>query len=210
MCGTAAPGCAQISSCGMSMKRRKTKDHVAQPPSAVPPESSKPPLAKPGRAKYKRNLPHIQTEGKTFFITFCTYKRWILPESIRDLVIRHCLHDHERKVWVHGLLVMPDHVHIIITPLVDAMGTFYSLAEILGSIKGASAHKINRTLGRKGHVWQDESFDQIFRSHENAREKVQYICENPVRKGIARGVQEYPWLWREWVEGQKGAAGRNQ
>lgn len=185
--------------------KRKTDNHVAQPPSAVPSAGGEPPLAKPGKARYKRNLPHIQTKGKTFFITFCTHKRWMLPESVRNLVIRHCLHDHQVKVWVHGLVVMPDHVHMIITPLADAMGNFYSLTEILGSIKGASAHTINERLGRKGHLWQDESHDHILRSDESARDKAEYICENPLRKGLVKDVDDYPWLWREWIEGEHEA-----
>ena len=54
---------------------------------------------------------------------------------------------------------MPDHVHLIFTPLIDyeAMEVC-SLAEIMDAIKGASAHKINHALQRKGRVWQAECF----------------------------------------------------
>ena len=177
---------------------------VAQPPPAVTPGNH--PTAKPVKGYYRRNLPHIQQEDKSIFITFSTYKRWELPESVRDLVIKHCLHDHGNKLLVHGIVVMPDHVHIVISPLKDSSGEIYGLSEIMSGIKGASAHSINKTIKRQGHVWQDESFDRVLRSDEKIIEKVEYICQNPVRKGLVKRVDDYPWLWREWVEGEKATA----
>lgn len=159
-------------------------------------------LAKPAKDSYRRRLPHIQREGKTLFITFSTFKRWILPEAVRHLVIKHCLHDHGKKYILHGIVVMPDHVHMIITPLKDDYGGTYGLAEIMKSIKGVSARSINRKLNRRGSVWQEESFDHILRSGEHAQSKVEYILANPVRKGLVEKVDDYPWLWREWVEGE--------
>jgi len=96
---------------------------------------------------------------------------------------------------------MPDHVHMIFTPLNDQEGNLFSLAEIMSGIKGASAPSINKALNRRGRVWQDESFDHVLRSDESAQGKGQYIFENPVCKGLVKEVDEYPWLWREWVEG---------
>ena len=155
---------------------------VAQPPSAVTPGG--PAKAKHAHSHYRRNLPHIQHEDKSIFVIFSTYKRWELPESVRDLVIKHCLHDHGRKLTVHGIVVMPDHVHMVISPLRDPVGDIFGLAEILGGIKGASAHSINKFLNRKGRVWQDESFDHLLRSDEKINEKVEYLCQNPTRKGL--------------------------
>ena len=96
---------------------------------------------------------------------------------------------------------MPDHVHMVFTPLWDEQGHSYTLAEITNGIKGASAHSVNHLLKRKGSVWQDESFDRVLRSNEAVRAKVEYTCANPVRKGLCRNADEYPWLWREWIEG---------
>ena len=178
---------------------------VAQPPPAVPSDSLS--KAKPARTHYRRNLPHIQQEDKPVFVTFTTYKRWELPESVRPLVIKHGLHDHGRKLAVHGIVVMPDHVHMVFTPLRDAQGDICGLAEIMHGIKGASAHSINKLLDRKGRVWQDESFYHVLRSDEKIHSKVIYLCENPIRKGLVSSIDEYPWLWREWVEGEGTAGG---
>jgi REP element-mobilizing transposase RayT len=178
------------------------KGNVEQPPPAVPIQDCHS-LAKPAKNEYRRNLPHFQAEYKPIFLTFCTFRRWILPDAVRSLVLRHCLHEHGRKLVVHGVVVMPDHVHLIISPLQDPKGNIYGLAEIMNGIKGASAHSINKKLNRKGPVWQYESFDHVLRSDEKIREKVEYICQNPVRKGLVEKEDDYPWLWREWVEGEK-------
>lgn len=79
---------------------------------------------------------------------------------------------------------MPDHVHLIFTPLVNLeKAAVCSLAEITDAIKGASAHKINRAIHRKGRVWQAESLDHVLRSSESLAAKIQYVLENPVRAG---------------------------
>jgi REP element-mobilizing transposase RayT len=96
---------------------------------------------------------------------------------------------------------MPDHVHLLFSPLSDGDGEPYGLAEIMSGIKGASAHTVNRLLGRKGHVWEEESFDRLLRSDEKVREKAEYICANPVRANLVAREDDWSWLWREWVEG---------
>jgi REP element-mobilizing transposase RayT len=138
---------------------------------------------------------------RPIFITFCTADRWTLPEIVRPLVMKHCLHDHNTKYRMHGLMVMPDHVHMILSLHRDHRGVPYGFAEILNGIKGASAHSIDKALNRKGHVWQDESYDHVLRTSERLREAVEYVCYNPIRKGLVTKIEDWPWLWREWVEG---------
>jgi putative transposase len=64
------------------------------------------------------------------------------------------------------------------------------------AIKGSSARKINVLLGRSGPVWQEEFFDHVLRSNESLAEKVEYVCQNPVRAGLVAASGEYRWLWR--------------
>jgi putative transposase len=90
--------------------------------------------------------------------------------------------------------MMPDHVHLIFTPLYDGEN-LYSVAEIMQGIKGASAHKINRLLSRRGQVWQRESLDRVLRREESIRAKVEYMIQNPVRAGLVKTAAEYRWLW---------------
>lgn len=123
-----------------------------------------------------------------------------MPESVRSVITDHCLRDHGLKMFLHGVVVMPDHVHMVITPMTDEQGGTYGLAEILQGIKGSSARSINKIIGHEGKVWQRESFDRMLRSFENARSKFEYISQNPVRKELVANEDDYPWLWREWKD----------
>ncbi|MGA8273688.1 MAG: transposase [Candidatus Sulfotelmatobacter sp.] len=150
------------------------------------------------QAFYRSQLPHLQCDYKAHFITFCTDHRWILPELGRDIALQCCVHDHGTKFDLRVAVVMPDHVHMIFTPLINQQAMeIYSLAEIRDAIKGTSAHRVNKMLGRKGRVWQAESFDHVVRSSENLDAKVAYLIENPVRAGLVGELTDYPWLWRK-------------
>jgi REP element-mobilizing transposase RayT len=150
------------------------------------------------KAFYRRQLPHLQRDNKPHFLTFCTHHRWTLPQPVRSIVLSCCLHDEGAKMDVQAVVVMPDHVHMIFTPLVNRTEMeVCSLAEIMDAIKGASAHKINQFLRRTGRVWQAESFDHVVRSSEGLDQKVQYLLENPVRRGLVGRWQDYSWLWHK-------------
>lgn len=157
--------------------------------------------AKPAPASYKRRLPHLQLPDIPIFVTFNTHKRWLLPPEARDLALKCMLHDHPSKYILHAAVVMPDHAHMLMTPNRDGDGNTFGLVQIMQAIKSASAHGINRQLSRSGAVWQEEYFDRLLRSDEKLREKAGYICANPVRAGLVSTESDWPWLWREWIEG---------
>jgi REP element-mobilizing transposase RayT len=151
----------------------------------------------PRKYEYRRNLPHYQKDNRILFITYSTWHRWKLPEIAKDLALESCRRAHGRKYSLYAAVVMPDHVHLICTPLMDENGSI-SIPEITRTIKSESAHRINNVLARIGRVWQDESFDHILRGDESLRKKVGYILENPVRAGLVASPCEYRWLW--WDE----------
>ena len=146
---------------------------------------------------YCRNLPHLQKDFTPHFITFVTKFRWILPPVARDIVVSSCCHDHRQKYELYVAVVMPDHVHMILTPLIDeSTCEIYSLTEIMRMIKSASAHLINGRLNRQGAVWQQESFDHVLRSSEGLDRKIEYVLQNPVRRGLVKDWRDYKWMWQ--------------
>ncbi len=146
--------------------------------------------------EYRRRLPHYQPDNKIFFITFCTHKRWRMPERVRRIVLDACRTGNGILFDLLAVVVMPDHVHIALVPNALPDGTV-SVAKIMQVIKGASAHCINRDFGRRGPVWQQESFDRALRRQEDVDLKNDYMLENPVRAGLAGNPLDYPWLWRK-------------
>lgn len=155
--------------------------------------------AKPLTGDFKRRLPHFEGSGSPIFTTFCTAGRWELPPSARDLVMGHILHDHGVRLWVICAVVMPDHVHLVYRPYVDPGGNRYTKGEVIGAMKGAASHSVNKLLERTGPVWQAESFDHVVRRSEGLDAKLDYICNNPVRKGLCSSPDLYPWLYRSWL-----------
>ena len=145
---------------------------------------------------YRRRLPHIQKDARPLFVTFTTNHRWKLPASARDILLDVCLKENGTKLDLHAAVVMPDHAHLLFTPSRGPDGWSYSLPEIMHAIKGASAWRINHLLNRAGPVWQAEFFDHVLRSNDSLAEKVEYVCENPVRAGLVKKENEYRWLWR--------------
>ena len=154
---------------------------------------------------YRRNLPHIEKPGATYFVDFSTRREFILPEDARSLIFEHCLFENGRKVHLHAFVVMPDHVHMLFTPLFDEQGEPFALAKIMNSIKGASSHSVNKLLGCKGGLWEAESFDRIIRSDADFEYRMLYIVQNPIAAGLAKGPDDYPWAWRESAQPRAAA-----
>src|SRR5262249_44366034 len=145
--------------------------------------------------QYRRRLPHFQKFGRALFVTFCKLSHDPFSDRARDLVLKHCIYEHGRRIDLYAAVIMPDHVHILFTPLRNEEGWPFPIPQILKMIKGTSARDINRLHGSGGPVWQDESFDHVLRSQESLEEKMEYIRMNPVRAGLVYKPGEYRWLW---------------
>ena len=99
----------------------------------------------------------------------------VLREELRrDDGHRHHLGD---------FVIMPNHVHLLITPVDDVEPNSFrstKLEQILKSIKGASAAACNRRCDRAGSFWQADSYDHMVRSLEQLSAYREYIARNPL------------------------------
>ncbi len=146
---------------------------------------------------YRRRLPHLQKFDCPIFVTFCKRTQEPLSPAARSLILEHCLIGNNRTMHLHAVVIMPEHVHLLLTPLRNADGWPFPLKDILKLIKGPAARSVNRLTGAHGALWQDESFDHVLRSNESFDEKLEYIRQNPVRRALAARPGEYQWLWVE-------------
>ena len=79
---------------------------------------------------------------------------------------------------LHAFVVMPNHVHLLITPAIP-------LAKLTKSLKGITARRANEILGLTGKsFWQKESYDHMVRSRLEFANIHGYIEHNPVRAGL--------------------------
>lgn len=116
---------------------------------------------------------------------------------------------------------MPDHAHLILQPLEKDKDSYYSIAEIMHSIKSFSAKEIIKLLRDTSlkpgtlvtgetpvvpisvplTIWLDENFDRIIRDEKEYLEKMNYIINNPIKKGLVEKPEDYKWLYvKGWLE----------
>lgn len=115
--------------------------------------------------------------------------RFLQQSEIARLVVQ-ALADGEtrfQRYRLHAFVVMPNHVHLLVTPRTTA-------TRWLGPLKGYTGYRANQLLGHKGvPFWQDESYDHLIRDEEGFRRVQRYIEFNPVRAGLVASPEEYPW-----------------
>ena len=102
----------------------------------------------------------------------------------------------QASIDLDAAVIMPDHAHLIFRLIQP-----YELSQILQRIKGRSARRINQMLKRKGSVWSDESFDHIIRHAAELEEKLEYIRQNPVKRGLVNHPDRYKWLFIKSITG---------
>ena len=134
---------------------------------------------------------------------------WLKDPAVAAIV-SECLYYLDGRAYrLHAFCIMSNHVHVLFTPLLDESSlrettqdgrlAFESsdptLAAIMKSIKGYSARKANEVLGRKGRLWEPESYDRQVRNEDEFWRIVKYIVNNPVKAGIVTNWQEFPYTW---------------
>jgi len=109
-----------------------------------------------------------------------------MPQVAR--MVQDAIHSrNDREYALHAYAIMPNHVHLLITPSRE-------VSRIMQSLKRFTAREGNRMLGLTGHAfWQDESSDRLVRNDEEFGRIVSYIETNPVKAGLAGSPEEFPW-----------------
>jgi putative DNA methylase len=111
-----------------------------------------------------------------------------MPE-IAKLTVDAFRHGAERMrlYQLHAYVVMPNHVHLLITPMVQ-------VAKITHSLERFTAKEANRVLGMSGQpFWQDESYDRLVRDQREFERIVCYVEHNPVRAGLSTVPEGFCW-----------------
>src|SRR5437870_1244945 len=150
----------------------------------------------------RRRLPHFEKPWAIYAVTIGTKKRRCLLPKARTIALDSLRYFHNKRYELFAACVMPDHVHFLIQPWPKANAdagnvVFWSLKELLHSIKSYSAHAINKTERERGGVWEKERFDRYIRSDRDLIEKFEYILRNPWDSGAAEQNEDYPWVWAQ-------------
>jgi putative transposase len=142
--------------------------------------------------KHLRRLERVWIDWPIYFITTCTFgRRAILASNeVVAILVEEWRNARSRRRWAIGrYVIMPDHVHFFCRTELDAK----ALPIFMQRWKEWSSKRMARELNVTGRVWQEEFFDHVLRSNESYSQKWEYVKENPVRAGLVKKSEDWPF-----------------
>jgi putative transposase len=130
---------------------------------------------------------------RTFFVTTKTSMGQALLQSERNAtlfvdVLRS--YAAAKKFQVHDFVVMPNHVHLLIT-----VGEDMAVEKAVQLMKGGFSYRLKKEYGYAGEVWQRGFSDVRIEDRESFLRHRDYIAQNPVKEGLANSPEEFPFCF---------------
>lgn len=122
-------------------------------------------------------------------MTFSTYhRRKLLAVETYVRLFLQTLYRHRRegRYELHAFVVMPEHVHLLLTPARDI-----TIERAVQLIKGAYSHELGGIIGRSQEIWQRGFTDHRIRNQQDFMHHRNYIHRNPVERGMVNDAHEY-------------------
>ena len=138
-----------------------------------------------------RGLRRFQESGQSHFVTFSCYQRQPYFDTVEvfDLFV-HCLENMRRRfgVCIYGYVVMPEHVHLLLSEPPRA-----KLAEAIHYLKLSFAKRLRsrRSPAKSGTFWQKRYYDRNVRDYDEFMIKLRYLHRNPVNRGLVSKPEEW-------------------
>jgi putative transposase len=131
---------------------------------------------------------HATNNQQTYMVTATPWERRGLFRNERwaNLLIDVLYHYRGSAYLLHEFVIMPDHVHLLITPLT-------SLEKTVQFIKGGFSYRAKKELGSNMEVWQKGFQDHRIRDAADYDAHITYIRENPVAKQLCDRAEDYPY-----------------
>jgi len=129
-------------------------------------------------------------EIRTFFVTSVVNGRRCLLQSERSArLFIEVLQDYraQSRFLLHEFVVMPDHIHLILTPAPEI-----ALEKAMQYIKGGHATRARKEL-RLMAFWQPGPSNHRIRDAADYEQHRAYIHQNPVKAGLAASAEKYPY-----------------
>jgi len=107
------------------------------------------------------------------------------------------------KFRVHEFVVMPNHIHVLLT-----IGKDMTVEKAVQLIKGNFSFRAKKELGWQREIWQKGFSEVRIDDRESFLGYKSYIFDNPVKAGLARSPEEYPFSSLYLRKQKTKAAGR--
>jgi REP element-mobilizing transposase RayT len=120
---------------------------------------------------------------------------WLGDPRIANLVAES-IHYRDGRVYdLEAFCIMPNHVHLVYTPLVKEDGVYQAMSAIMHSLKLYTGRRANLLLKQEGDFWQHENYDHVVRDEAEWRRMIMYVVNNPVKARLVQHWQEWPWTY---------------
>lgn len=134
---------------------------------------------------------HTSFGSRTYFITAKSWAGRSIFQSERTAsLLIETLVDYRAsgKYELHEFVVMPDHIHLLLTP-----GPDVTLERVMQFVKGGFSHRTGRELGPSLGIWARGYVDHRIRDIQDYQSHRGYIHQNPVRRGLASSPEQFPY-----------------
>ncbi len=134
-------------------------------------------------------------EIRSYFVTTVAANRRRLFQVDANAQLMLDVLQHYRtqgKFALHAFVIMPDHVHVLLTPAPDV-----SLEKAVQFIKGGFSFR----LKSKRDVWERSYNEVQMLEREKFQACMKYIEENPVKAGLCAAVGEYLYSSARMTDG---------
>jgi len=98
-------------------------------------------------------------------------------------VLRH--HRQRKKYLLHAFVLMPDHMHLLVTPAADV-----ALEKAVQLIKGTFSFRAHKEFGIRG-IWAAGFNKDRVKSLSEYEAFERYIHQNPVKRGLVASPELY-------------------
>ncbi len=142
------------------------------------------------RTQRLHRLDQIFFPTPIYFVTTCTNNRRAIlaKRSVHQAFVHFAEKGAQRGAWVGAYVLMPDHLHAFVG-LDDHK---IDLPRWMKSLKNTLS-KVLRSDRIIAPHWQKDFFDHVLRSEESYEEKWHYVRANPVRAGLVKRWQDWPF-----------------
>jgi len=143
-------------------------------------------LDRPLSEDEENRLQHLHSERVEAYLDAGHGACWMRQPGIAQIVADALRFFDGQRYRLHAWCVMPNHVHVILTPTAG-----HTLTSVLHSWKSFTAKAANCQLGRTGAFWQEEYYDHLIRNADDYAHALRYLAENPTKAGLT----DWPWVW---------------
>ena len=146
------------------------------------------------RRERLRRLDRIFPAFPIYFVTACTFnRRAVLAQpATHQTFLEFADAGENHAAYVGAYVIMPNHIHLFV-----ALEPDRKLSVWMKSLKN-SLSKTLRSLEVPSPHWQKGFFDHVLRSAESYSQKWEYVRDNPVRAGLVRNWEEWPYCGEIW------------